>query len=603
MYYLIRGVPPFRIIVETVIPPRRIDLMSEPWDFVNHPHRPATMGCTHVIASGHYLASQVGFMILEAGGNAIDAGVAAGICLNVLEGQQCSFAGVAPIMIRSAAGEIVTIDGLGTWPAAASCEFFRARGHTVVPEGILQTVVPGAPDAWMTALARFGTMRFRDVVAPAIRFAREGYPLHPEIVANIERLRADFPAGSEAERIFRPGGKSRRVGEIFVQAELAATLQFLADEDSASPDRLSGIAAARRAFYGGDIARAIVRHQTENGGLMTMSDLAAYRVTMEPPIYVDFFGTRIYSCGPWCQGPILLQELKLLQGYDLALAALGHNSPAYIHLVTEIVKLAAADREAYYGDPKFIDVPMTKLLSDSYAVERRKMIDPDNAWPDMPPPGLEPRRLATPAPEATPHEALNSRDTSYVCVVDRYGNAFSATPSDGITRASPVVPGLGFAPSSRGVQSRVDPLHPSSIAPGKRPRLTPNPALAVHDGRFVMPFGTPGGDQQTQAMLQFVLNALVFGQSVQRAVEAPRFYSHSFPDSFAPHTYTPGLLYLEKPIADDVAEALAGKGHRVDWWPASTWPKSSVCAILDDRVSGVKHGAADSRRTATALGR
>jgi gamma-glutamyltranspeptidase/glutathione hydrolase len=575
--------------------------MNEPWDFVNRQHRPTVMGTSHVIASGHYLASQTGFAILEAGGNAIDAGVAAGICLNVLEGQQCSFSGVAPMMIRSAAGEIVTIDGLGTWPAAASCEFFHARGDKVVPEGILQTVVPGAPDAWLTALARYGTMRLRDVLAPAIGFARYGFPIHPEYVATVERLCADFPPGTEAERIFRPGGKTPRAGEVFVQTDLAATLQFLADEDAARPDRLSGIAAARGAFYEGDIARAMVKHQSENGGLLTMADLATYRVTIEPPLHVDYRGTRVYSCGPWCQGPLLLQQLKLLQGHDLA--ALGHNSPAYIHLIAEIVKLTAADREAYYGDPKFIDVPMARLLSDEYAAERRKMVDRDKAWPDMPRPGLGPTEVTAPAHESAPREALNSRDTSYVCAVDRHGNVFSATPSDGITRASPVVPGLGFGPSSRGVQSRIDPRHPSCVAPGKRPRLTPNPALAVQEGRFVMPFGTPGGDQQTQAMLQFLLNTLVFGQDVQQAVEMPRFYSHSFPDSFAPHAYTPGLLYLEKPMADGVAAALSRKGHRIEWWPAAVWPKTSVCAILDDRAAGVKHGAADFRRTATALGR
>jgi gamma-glutamyltranspeptidase/glutathione hydrolase len=246
---------------------------------------------------------------------------------------------------------------------------------------------------------------------------------------------------------------------------------------------------------------------------------------------------------------------------------------------------------------------MAELLSDAYATERRKSIDPTKAWPDMPPPGFARSHDVPSVHEPSPRAALLSRDTSYVCVVDRAGNAFSATPSDGITRASPVIPGLGFSPSSRGVQSHLDPRHPSCVAPGKRPRLTPNPAMAVRDGHFVMPFGTPGGDQQTQAMLQFLLNVLVFGRSVQQAVEAPRFYSHSFPDSFAPHHYTPGLLYLEKPIADATADTLWRQGHRVDWWPADQWPKTSVCAILDDRQSGVMHGAADHRRTAIALAR
>jgi gamma-glutamyltranspeptidase/glutathione hydrolase len=579
--------------------------MTAAWDFVNRAHRPTIMGNSHVIAAGHYLAAQAGYLILEAGGNAVDAGVAAGLCICVLEGQQCSFSGVAPMMIRTADGKVLTIDGLGTWPKAATLDFFQRRGDKVIPEGILQTVVPGAPDAWLTALARFGTMRFGEVAAEAIRLAREGFPIHPEMSATIDRLSDDFPAGSEAERIFRPNGAARRPGTLFVQQDLASSLQHLVDEEAAvRGDRLSGIEAARRAFYEGDIAFAIAQHQRENGGLLTLEDMASYRVTIEPPLTIEFRNTRVYSCGPWCQGPLLLQQLKLLKDDDLA--SLGHNSVEFIHLLTEVIKLTAADREAYYGDPKFVDVPMRELLSDAYAAVRRQAVDPSKAFPDMPSPGV----VAGQGPPATPGPAdtsgdpgHNNRDTSYLCVVDRWGNTFSAVPSDGLTRASPIVPGLGFGPSSRGVQSRLDPAHPSCVAPGKRPRLTPNPAMAVTDGRFVMPFGTPGGDHQTQAMLQFLLNVLVFGKDVQEAVEAPRFYSHSFPDSFAPHGYTPGLLRLEKPINDETAASLAGLGHTVDWWPAGQWPKSSVCAVLHDLETGVKHGAADHRRTAVALGR
>jgi gamma-glutamyltranspeptidase / glutathione hydrolase len=577
------------------------------WDFAERPHRPTISGTRHVVSAGHYLAAQAGFQILEAGGNAIDAGVASGIALNVVEGQMCSFAGVAPTMIYlRESGELVTIDGLGTWPAAASCEFFRRRGDDIVPEGILQSVVPGAPDAWLTALERYGTMRFAEVAAAAIRFARDGYPMHPQMSLTVARKRGDFPAGSEAGRIFLPGGRVPAPGEIFVQADLARTLQFLADVEGAvaSRGREAGIDAVRRAFYRGDIAQAIARHQRENGGLLTGKDMAAYRVTIENPAQTRFHGIDVYSCGAWCQGPLLLQALNLVEGIDLA--TLGHNSVAYIHTVTEAIKLAAADREAWYGDPKFVDVPLDALLSPAYATERRALIRSNRAWPEMPAAGAIAgrERAASIAPRPTPDltPAQSDLDTSYVCVVDRHGNAFSATPSDGVLRVSPVVPGLGFGASARGIQSRTDPDHPSCIAPGKRPRLTPNPAIAIHRGQFVMPFGTPGGDLQTQAMLQSLVNHLVFGMEIQRAVEAPRFYSYSFPDSFAPHSYFPGKLRLEKPIAAATAAALDALGHKTEWWPDDEWPRTGINAIRADLASGVLHSAADHRRTCYAVG-
>jgi gamma-glutamyltranspeptidase/glutathione hydrolase len=299
--------------------------------------------------------------------------------------------------------------------------------------------------------------------------------------------------------------------------------------------------------------------------------------------------------------------LSVLAGDDVL--ALGHNTPEYVHLVSEVMKLCFADRERYYGDPRFVRVPLDALLSPAYAAERRRLVRPETAWPEMPPaghvPGFGPAappdpRAPSPAALAETSPALPG-DTSYVAVVDRHGNAVSATPSD-VSWESPVIAGLGFCPSSRGSQSWAVPGHASCVAPGKRPRLTPNPAMALRRGRWVMPFGAPGGDLQPQGMLQVLLNHLVFGMSMQEAVEAPRFVTHSFPGSFEPHVYHPGRLDLERGIGEATGEALAARGHRIEWLPDLSIGTAGVCAIAADREAGVLHGGADPRRAARAMG-
>jgi gamma-glutamyltranspeptidase/glutathione hydrolase len=370
----------------------------------------------------------------------------------------------------------------------------------------------------------------------------------------------------------------------------------------------AALAAARDAFYRGDIAAAIVEFHKQNGGFLSADDLAGYRSGIEAPVTTTFGDIRVFACGPWCQGPSLLQALNLVDGAELL--SLGHNSAAYLHRITEAVKLAFADREAYFGDPRMVDVPIDALVSPDYAHARRTLIRPDRAWPELPPAG-DPRNLAAERePEATgvmvgrmPERAFTAPelDTSHVCAVDRHGNVFAATPSDGSYNA-PVIPELGIIPSCRGSQSWGDPDHPSGVAPGKRPRLTPNPAIAIAPGRMKMPFGTPGGDVQTQAMLQVFLNIHVFGMAAQEAVEAPRLASYSFPSSFEPHAYHPGLLNLEGRIERATGEALGRLGHKVDWWPDWTWLAGAVCAIVADQQSGVLNGGADPRRPSYALG-
>jgi gamma-glutamyltranspeptidase/glutathione hydrolase len=564
------------------------------------------MGTRHMVSACHYLASEVGFQVLEAGGNAIDAGVATGMMLAVVQPEFVNIAGVAPIILYSAKeNRLVTISGLGTWPKALERDFFQKQHGGKIPAGILRTIVPAAPDAWITALELFGTMSFGEVAAGAIRFARDGFPVHPlmaEIMAEHEAEYRRFPSNVA---LYLPKGRAPLPGEIFVQADLARTLQHIADEEKARAPRgrVAGLQAARDAFYKGDIASAIVRFQRENGGLLAASDLTEFKVGVEPPVHTRVGKIDVFACGPWCQGPSLLQALNIVARDDLK--SLGHNSPAYLHLLAEAVKLAFADRDAYFGDPRFVDVPMRALLAEDYAAQRRALIRADAAFPEMPEPGSR-GALASSTPQHDPPAPspiwrAPELDTSYCAVVDRWGNVFSATPSDGSYNA-PVVPGLGIIPSSRGSQSWADPNHPSGVAPGKRPRLTPNPAIALQRDAWVMPFGTPGGDVQTQAMLQVFLNICVFGMAPQAAIEAPRFASYSFPSSFEPHAYHPGRLNLERRIADATGAALQAKGHKVEWWPDWTWLAGSVCAIHADQRNGLLSAGADPRRPSYAVG-
>ena len=546
-----------------------------------------------MVASGHYLATQAALQILEAGGNAVDAGVAGGIALGVVHSQYVNVAGVAPIVVYLAdEGRVETISGLGGWPRAITPDYFQRRHGGSIPANLLRTVVPAAPDAWITALERYGTMCFAEVSAAAIRLAGEGFVMYPhmaDIIAAHESGYARWPGNAA---IYLPGGRPPHTGEIFVQADLAASLQYMADEERAAADRgrEAGLDAARRAFYRGDIASTILRYHRENEGLLVAEDLAEFRSRVEEPVRLDFEGVEVYACGPWCQGPALPQALSLLRAGELR--GMGHNSTDYVHTVVEALKLAFADRERYYGDPRFVDVPLDRLLSDEHQERQRARIRQDRAL-DM--------DEAYAGEASAAGEPSAPGDTSYIAVVDQHGNAFSATPSD-VSYDSPIVPGTGLCPSSRGSQSWADPAHASGVAPGKRPRLTPNPALAISPGRFVMPFGTPGGDVQVQAMLQTLLNVVVFGMNPQAAVEAPRFATRDFPDSFEPHTRVPGRLNLEGRFPTATLDALAARGHDIQAWPDWTWVAGAMCVVYQDLERGIIEGAADPRRPASAAG-
>lgn len=585
------------------------------------PLRPNIMATRHAVASGHYWASQAGFQVLEAGGNAVDAGVATGIALNVLESEMCSFGGVAPTMVYLAErNEVISFSGVGPWPSRASCEYFHRHHGGTIPSGVLYSVIPAAADIWLTALERYGTLSFGDVAGAAIRFARDGFPMYPllreQILDRAEAMRS-MPTTAA---VYMPDGRVPELGEIFIQRDLGAMLQYLADEERAHKvnGRQAGIAAARKAFYCGDIARAIVRQQQEHGGLVTAEDLAGFRAGIEKPEQIRFGDYTVYGCGPWSQGPMVLETLNLLKGFDLA--AMGHNSPAYLHAVVESIKLAAADRERYFGDPDFVDVPLNVLLSDAYAATRRGKIDKGHAAPEMPMHGDVPgfaRRPWRPDPSSgstgpipQAHILSGAKDiaavapqleTTYLCAIDRHGNAFSSTPSDS-NFSSHIVPGLGIVCSTWGSRGYTDPEHPFAVAPGRRPKMSANPQLAIVPGRKVIAFGSPGNEVLGQAQIQVFLNLAVFGMDPQSAVEQARVASYSWPGSIVPHPYFPARLNIESRIPRSTGEALAALGHKIEWWPERKWLAGSPCVISHDLELDVRFAGADHRRTAYAVG-
>ena len=564
------------------------------------------MGRRFMVSAGHPLAAQAAARILSSGGNAIDAGVAAGLALGVVHPDMVSFAGVAPILVHlSAARETFEVTGVGPYPRKASADFYRNRCAGEIPPGLLRTVVPASPDAWCTALERWGTLSFAEVAAPALECAEHGFPLSVFSAYLIGRSADRYRRWPSSAALYLPGGAPPPPGHRFVQAELAQTITLMAQAESRARGRgrAGAIRAARDAFYKGDIARRIVEFHEREGGLLALEDLADFQVEVAPALRTSFRQYEVATCGFSCQGPVLLQMLNLLEGYDLE--ALGHNSPRLLHVLTEAMKLAFADREAYYGDPRHVKVPADGLLSKVYAERRRALIHEDRAWPDMPPPG-DPYGLAavgngaSPAPPPHVARAGDSLDTAYVAVVDAEGNAFSATPSDPSVD-SPVVPGVGCVVSPRGSQGWLAPGHPSEVAPVKRPRLTPAPAMALSGGRLFMPFGTPGGDVQQQAMLQVFLNIAVFGMRPQEAVEAPRVATRSFPDSFWPHPSAPGVLEVERRIAPETRAVLADLGHVVSEWPNWDWRAGAVGAV-GVGPDGTLMAGADPRRGAHAIG-
>jgi gamma-glutamyltranspeptidase/glutathione hydrolase len=564
--------------------------------------RPTIMGTHGMVATEHYLSAFIGATILRQGGNAVDAAVAAIFAEGVVNPHMHTLGGEVPMLIASAAtGQVVALNGNTAAPQGATIDWFTQHGMTLIPgEGLLAAGVPAACDALLTALEQFGTMALAEVLEPALALARDGFPMHPglrgpsdylpfSIWHHQHKLREQWPSSAQ---LYMPHGRLPEVGEIWRNPDLARTFSLLLEaERAAAPQgRAAGLQAARDVFYRGAIAQHIVTFAQHHGGLLELDDLATFRTKIEAPASVFYRGYEVFKCGPWSQGPVFLQQLRLLEGYDLC--ALGHNSPAYIHTVTEASKLAFADREAYYGDPDFVHVPLPELLSDTYTAARRQLIDPDRAALD-----LRPGQPYSGAALRSGQGALVGREwqrgTVHVAVVDSERNLVAATPSGAWLGGSPVVEGVGFPLTTRIQVFYLDPSHPNALAPRKHPRTTLTPSLVRRDGKPFMAFGTMGLDQQDQWTLQFFLNVVDFGMSLQEAIEAPKFSSRHFPSSVYPHTANPGLLRVEGRIPYEVQRALQAKGHEISIQP--DWIEGYVVGVQVDNERGVVYGGADPR--------
>ena len=563
-------------------------------------------GHRYMVAAGHPYATAAAYEILDAGGNAFDAGVAACLCLGVVYSDQVSVAGVAPVMIHVAkSNETFTLQGLGGWPRALDVDDFIKRHGGEIPLGVERTVVPAAPDAYVQLLERWGTFSFADVAARAIQYARHGFPRHKVMLDYLHSYQDDIRQFPDNASIWLENGDLPALGSRMVQTDLADTLAYLGDQErAAGEDRGRGLAAVREAFYRGEIADRIVRHQRDLGGLLGAEDLAGFSCRLLPSVSRRYRLTgeevEVHVCGAWTQGPSLLEALAILEGADVA--GFGHRSADYLHLVAETLKLTLGDREGYIGDPDFVDVPVGTLISAAYGAQQLRRVDPASACPGMPQPGRITGYKPYVSPVAAPEREPDLQpDTSIVSVIDGEGNALCCTPSDTAWDV-PVVPGTGLTISSRGQQSWAVRGHPSCLAPGKRPRLTPNPCLAMGSGRWIMPFGTPGGDQQVQANLQFLLNHFEFGMDLQSAIEAPRLMTHSHPDTFAPHAASPGTVTVEGRVPESVTDALSARGHKVERLPDWTHKMAGVVAVRKDLRTGELEGGADPRRTSTVMG-
>ena len=566
--------------------------------------RPPVRGTNHMISSGHYLASAAGYKILENGGNAIDAGVAAGIVLGITLPHWVSFGGVAPIMIYSSESkEISTISGVGKWPELASIEYFKSNSKNGIPSTIEKAVTPAACDSWLTAIENFGTMSFEEVVEPALEICNKGFVIQ----GTLAHFLPDMEITPELSTLLMKNGELLKEGEILKQKQLGKTFSRLIDIERQykNEGRVKAIRKTRDYFYKGEIAKEIDEFFKKNGGLLSKFDLENFSVEIEKPEIGTYKEYTIATCGAWCQGPIFIEVLNLLENTDLK--NMEHNSANYIHTIVEAIKLSFSDRHFYIGDPKFVNVPLKGMLSKEYAKERSKLINKHSAFTEMPHPGnpfkyqeeQNPDFILseTPRPSKNPHEG----DTSYVAVVDKWGNAFSATPSDGYSQGG-ICPELGLHISERGSQGSLAKNNPNFIMPMKRPRITPNPSIILKNGSPYMALGSPGNDRQPQAMLQVLLNMEIFGFEPQKAIELPRLASFSFPSATHPNKSYPNMLMIEEDFPDQIAILLREYGHNVKKWPRMFWQAGGVCLVRYNHCNNTFESGADPRRDSYAQG-
>jgi gamma-glutamyltranspeptidase / glutathione hydrolase len=587
--------------------------------------RPVVRGKRGAVAGGHPLSVEAGLRILQRGGNAVDAGVATILAASVIEFSHFSFGGEVPILIKLKDQKVVVIEGMGQAPMKATREFFvnRAksensgpsqttmasarRGGLIPSTGPLSATVPAILDACVTALDKFGTKTLAEVMEPAIQLA-DGFPID-ELRVNYIRTRSSvFSQWEDAKRIFLPNGEIPKVGDMFVQADLARTLreivraEKLASRGSRNA-RHAGLMAARDYFYKGPIAQRIGDYMQANGGLIAAGDFARFAAKVGQPVEANYHGYQVYKAGFWTQGPAMVEALNVLEGFDLK--KLGHNSPAYIHTLAEALKLAMADRDRYYGDPDFVKIPMAELLSKDYAALRRPLIDQERAsLAQQPGDPTNMKAVLASATQTIGHASTvpgieRGSDTTCVNVVDKDGNLFSATPS-GAWLPAVVAGNTGVLMGQRLQSALTDANSPNVVAPGKRPRITLTPTLVLKNGQPFMVLSTPGGDNQDQALLQVLLNIIEFEMNPQEAVEAPRFDTQHYVSSFDDHEFLPGSLNVESRVSLKTIQELSQKGHKVK--VQSEWGTlSAPTVIVFDTKTGVAAAGADPRRSRYAV--
>lgn len=563
---------------------------------------PPVRGTREMVGAANNFEVEAGFRILAAGGNAVDAGVASTLAAAVTEQARFGLGGEMPLLIKMNGKPVVVVSGVGTAPKLATAEWYRQRKANpwedaaqmppIPGEGIHAAILPGVFDGLMLALQQYGTKSFAEVAAPAMEYA-DAFPIGEEFsnfIRNGERLLRNWPT-SKAH--FLPGDSVPARGTVFKQPALAKTLRELAAaEKKQRGSRAKKIQAVRDYFYRGPIAKKIAAFSEANGGLIRYEDLRDFKAEIDTPQTTDYRGYTVVKPGFWTQGPVMLQALQLLEGYDLK--AMGHNSAPYLHTVIEAVKLAFADRDAHYGDPKFSRIPVETLLSRDYAATRRKLIDPNKASMES-----RPGALGNAMRSAVASEHNSVQDTTCVNVVDRDGNVFSATPS-GAWLPSVIAGDTGIPLSTRLQSFVMTKGHANELAPGKRPRVTLSPTIVLKDNKPFLAMSTPGGDNQDQAMLQVLLNIIDFGMAPQEAVEAPRFQTEHFYSSFATHEFVPGRTRIERRIPKNVLDLLSEKGHIVQ--PSGEWSNGSAPTVILLR-DGVLDGGADPRRLRFIFGR
>jgi gamma-glutamyltranspeptidase/glutathione hydrolase len=580
--------------------------------------RPEIQGTFGVAATTHWLATAVAMRMLERGGNAFDAGVAAAFTLQVVEPHLNGPGGDVPVMVLPAAtGKAEVVCGQGTAPAGATIAHYRDKlGLDLVPgTGLLAACIPGTFPTWMLVLERYGTMRLADVLEPAIGYARNGYPVVHQINETIGTVAGLFKEHwPTSAAVYLPGGKAPAPGTLFRNEAHAATYErILREAQAGGGSREAEIDRARRAWSQGFVAEAMGRFCREqeimdvsgrrNRGVLTADDIARWQPTIEAPLSYDYGRYRVLKPGPWSQSPVLLQQLALLKGYDLA--KLSPTDPDAMHIWIETAKLAFADREAFYGDPDHTDIPMTELLSDAYNDKRRALIDHDRASLELRPgtaggrTGVVATRLASGrAPAAgvgeptvrrdtagvgeptVRRDGLTRGDTCHIDIVDRDGNMLTATPSGGWLQSSPVIPELGFPLGSRAQMFWLDERSSSALAPGHRPRTTLSVGMTLRDGEPYMAWGTPGGDQQDQWNSQLFLRHVHWGMNLQEAIDAPSWHIEHFPNSFWPREARPGVVVIEARMPEPTIAELRRRGHVVEVGP--NWSEGRLSAVARD---------------------